>query len=169
MAWDQFSRLDTDCKVAEIRRLLPLVSGLREDVETVKRDMSSLATALQEKRNNIENVVLHDRDDRELDTARTGQEEFSFPSTSSRLRAGGPQRPTDLPVTAPVSSDWAHDQTVIAKSRSLHKRVKLNVGGIRSLSLYLWPEHLISLQTRSYVENPRECPGLQAWYVGEGL
>ena len=151
MAWDQFSRLDTDCKVAEIRRLLPLVSGLREDVETVKRDMSSLATALQEKRNNIENVVLHDREDRDLDTARTGQEEFSFPSTSSRLRAGGPHRPTELPVTAPVSSDWAHDQTVIAKSRSLHKRVKLNVGGIRSLSLYCISDQNISFHYRHEV------------------
>ena len=87
MSWDQFSGLDGDCKVEEIRKLLPLVSWIKEDVETVKRDVSSLTAALQEENNNRENVVLHSLEGREapeIETARTGQEEISFISTSSK-------------------------------------------------------------------------------------
>ena len=90
MSWDQFSGLDGDCKVEEIRKLLPLVSWIKEDVETVKRDVSSLTAGLQEERNNRENVVLHSLEGREgregpdIDTARSGQEEVSFISTSSK-------------------------------------------------------------------------------------
>ena len=132
MSWDQFSRLEADCKVAEIRKLLPLVSWISEDVETVKRDMSSLASTLQERRNNRENVVIHskEREDREIDTARTGPEEVSFMSTSSRL-GGGPVRPTEISVSVHVMSDRSQDPSLITKARSQHKRVKLNVGGVR--------------------------------------
>ena len=87
MSWDQFSGLDGDCKVEEIRKLLPLVSWIKEDVETVKRDVSSLTAALQEENNNRENVVLHSLEGREapdIDTARSGPEEVSFISTSSK-------------------------------------------------------------------------------------
>ena len=88
MSWDQFSGLDGDCKVEEIRKLLPLVSWIKEDVETVKRDVSSLTAGLEEEeRNNRENVVLHSIEGREgpdIDTARSGQEEVSFISTSSK-------------------------------------------------------------------------------------
>ena len=86
MSWEQFSRLEADCKVAEIRKLLPLVSWMREDVETVKRDVGSLSTALHERRKNMENVARDskEREDRDIDTARTGPEEVSFLSTSSK-------------------------------------------------------------------------------------
>ena len=134
MSWDQFSRLEAECKVAEIRKLLPLVSWISEDVETVKRDMSSLASTLQERRNNRENVVIHSQErqeEREIDTARTGAEEVSFLSTSSRLLPGGLVRPTELSVSVHVMSDRSLDPTLITKARSQHKRVKLNVGGVR--------------------------------------
>ena len=88
MSWDQFSGLDGDCKVEEIKKLLPLVSWIKEDVESVKRDVSSLSAALQEERNSRENLVLptrrEGREGPELDTARSGQEEISFVSTSSK-------------------------------------------------------------------------------------
>ena len=142
MSWDQFSGLDGDCKVEEIKKLLPLVSWIREDVETVKRDVSSLRAALQEERNNTENVVLHGMEGREardgpdIDTARSGQEEVSFISTSSKDWARSGLQLNSLHIAVNVMSDRDHsvpEPYVIAKSRSQHKRVKLNVGGIRYL------------------------------------
>ena len=141
MSWDQFSGLDGDCKVEEIRKLLPLVSWIKEDVETVKRDVSSLTAALQEENNNRENVVLHSLEGREgreapeIETARTGQEEISFISTSSKdSPLSRAPATTLLYISVNVMSDRDHavpEPYVIAKSRSQHKRVKLNVGGIR--------------------------------------
>ena len=141
MSWDQFSRLDGDCKVEEIKKLLPLVSWIREDVETVKRDVSSLTGALQEERKNRENVVLHSRGGREgpdIDTARSGQEEISFISTSSRDWSGSRLQLSPSCVSVNMMSERDHsvpEPYVIAKSRSQHKRVKLNVGGIRYLDI----------------------------------
>ena len=144
MSWDQFSGLDGDCKVEEIRKLLPLVSWIKEDVETVKRDVSSLTAGLEEEeRNNRENVVLHSIEGREgpdIDTARSGQEEVSFISTSSKhcplstVHCPLFRVTTLLFISVNVMSDRDHsvpEPYVIAKSRSQHKRVKLNVGGIR--------------------------------------
>ena len=68
-----FSGLDGDCKVEEIRKLQPLVSWIKEDVEMVKRDVISLTAALQE-----------EREAPDIDTARSGKEEVSFISTSSK-------------------------------------------------------------------------------------
>ena len=94
-----------------------------------------------EERKNRENVVLHSLEGREgreapdIDTARSGQEEVSFISTSSKHSPlSRVSVPTLLSISVNVMSDRDHsvpEPYVIAKSRSQHKRVKLNVGGIR--------------------------------------
>ena len=63
MSWDQFSRLDPECKNSEIQRLLPLVSYLTEDINNVQRDVIAVENRLQEikwEKNWIGLVVLND-------------------------------------------------------------------------------------------------------------
>ena len=48
MTWDQFSKLDPECKSAEIQRLLPLVSFMTEDVSSIQRDVTVVENRLLE-------------------------------------------------------------------------------------------------------------------------
>ena len=48
MTWDQFSKLDPECKSAEIQRLLPLVGFMTEDISSIQKDVTMVESRLQE-------------------------------------------------------------------------------------------------------------------------
>lgn len=48
MTWEQFSKLDPDCKSSEIRRLLPFVSAMSDDIASIQRDFNIVDTKLHE-------------------------------------------------------------------------------------------------------------------------
>ena len=48
LTWEQFSKLDPDCKNSEIQRLLPLVSYMTEDINSIHRDVVAVENRLQE-------------------------------------------------------------------------------------------------------------------------
>ena len=48
MSWEQFSKLDPECKNSEIQRLLPLVSAMSEDIVSIQRDCNTVHTKLHE-------------------------------------------------------------------------------------------------------------------------
>ena len=48
MTWDQFSKLDPECKSAEIQRLLPLVGFMTEDISSIQKDVTMVENRLQE-------------------------------------------------------------------------------------------------------------------------
>merc|ERR1711892_556516 len=55
MTWEQFKRLDPECKNVEIRRMLPMISNMSEDISTINKDMNFARGRLDELRNNLEN------------------------------------------------------------------------------------------------------------------
>ena len=48
MTWEQFSKLDPECKSAEIQRLLPLVGFMTEDISSIQKDVTMVENRLQE-------------------------------------------------------------------------------------------------------------------------
>ena len=58
MTWDQFSKLDPECKSAEIQRLLPLVGFMTEDISSIQKDVTMVENRLQEIR--CEEVIVLD-------------------------------------------------------------------------------------------------------------
>merc|ERR1712012_1272994 len=113
MSWDQFSKLDPECKNSEIQRLLPLVSSMSEDIVSIQRDCNTVHTKLHEIKNNHENQKHQESYIRETEPNAARTEEMSVFSASTNV----------------LSEKSNPDPSLIAKSRSMSKRVKLNVGG----------------------------------------
>ena len=136
-------RLDPECKNAEIRRMLPMISNMGEDISTIKKDMNFAQGRLEELRNNLENNRKSNAKQEASQIQAKDEDESSFLSSSSRQKFSSSNNTTAVnsivfvPLVHLMSDRTEPAPYVIAKSRMMSKRVKLNVGGIRYDETYL--------------------------------
>lgn len=114
LSLQQFQRLDSEAKYAEIGRLLPLVSGVAADFSLTQQTIGCAWRKL-------ENLEMHMEGSQR-------PESFKEEVVHDMPRF----RKANLPESGlPSMEAPPPDPFVIARSRFLNKRVKLNVGGIR--------------------------------------
>ncbi|XP_023339856.1 potassium voltage-gated channel protein Shab [Eurytemora carolleeae] len=106
MSFEQFKRLDSDAKNAEILRLLPLMNPLASEFTGLKKTLEQAFSKIEEVEQRREQQDINN-------TVCLGSpvSTFSFPGY--------------------LSEQQAPDPFIIAKSKLLNRRVTLNVGGIR--------------------------------------
>ena len=114
-----------------------MITNMSEDISTINKDMSFARGRLEELRNNLENNRKSNAKQETYQTQTQEEDESSFLSSSSRQKFSSSNITTAVnsivfvPLVHLTSDRTAPDPYVIAKSRMMSKRVKLNVGGIR--------------------------------------
>ena len=120
-----------------------MITTMNEDMMTIRKGMGLAHDRLEELRNNLENNRKSNAKQATAQNKASEEEQSSFISSSSMqkfsssLNTSAVNSILFVPLVHLMSDLTVPDPTVILRSRSMSKRVKLNVGGIRYVTFLL--------------------------------